>query len=102
MNFYFIYIYIKQYKVICFFKYFITFAKKNMTMERIISIITEDGVQEEMNTLLLVKTDDDKEHLGIFCTYDNKWQSINLKAVHQEVISYIKKEKIKEIYKKIQ
>ena len=84
-----------------------------MTMERIISIITEDGVamfkqiditnvQEEMNTLLLVKTDDEKEHLGIFCTYDNKWQSINLKAVHQEVISYIKKEKIKEIYKKIQ
>lgn len=28
MYFYFIYIYIKQYKVICFFKYFITFAKK--------------------------------------------------------------------------
>lgn len=74
-----------------FFLNTLLLLQKNMTMERIISIITEDGVamfkqidianvQEEMNTLLLVKTDDDKEHLGIFCTYDNKWQSINLKS----------------------
>lgn len=82
-------------------------------MEKIISIITEDGVamlkqigianiQEEMNSLLLIRTQDDKEHLGVFITYDNHWDSINLRAAHSEVIIYIKIEKIKEIYKKIQ
>lgn len=80
-------------------------------MEKVISIITEDGVtmfkqiditniKGEINKLLLVKTQD-KEHLGIFCSYDNKWESINLKAVHQEVISFIKMQQITEIYKKI-
>ena len=80
-------------------------------MEQIISIITEDGVamfkqidianiQDEINTLLLIKTEDDMEHLGIFCTYDKKWQSINLKATHKDYITFIKRNKIKKFTKK--
>jgi hypothetical protein len=81
-------------------------------MKKEISIIMEDGVaifqkidistlQDELNHLLLIKTDDDKEHLGIFYSYDSKWDSVNLKSAHREILSYVKKERIKEVYKKI-
>lgn len=81
-------------------------------MKKEISIITEEGVAffqrialetllNELNSLLLIKTDDDKEHFGIFYSYDTKWDSVNLKSKYGEILSYVKKERIKEIYKKI-
>ena len=78
-----------------------------------ISLITEAGVEEfikkdfsnwdtfSKGMKILVKTEDEKEFLGIYITFDNKWQSIKLKSETDEIIINIPLRKITEIYLKI-
>ena len=78
-----------------------------------ISLITEAGIEEfikkdfsnwdtfSKGMKILVKTEDEKEFLGIYITFDNKWQSIKLKSETDEIIINIPLRKITEIYLKI-
>lgn len=78
-----------------------------------ISLITEIGVEDfvkknfsDLNTFdkgmkVFIKTEDEKEFLGIYITFDNKWQSIKLKSETNEVIVNIPLQKITEIYLKM-
>lgn len=80
----------------------------------IINIISEEGYVEafqkkniadvhslEKGVKLLVKTYDEKELVGIYITFDKKWESLKLQSQHNEIILNIPLKKVMELYQKV-